>query len=92
MPIPSECPICERRLCDHTAEERGQTFGQMMGDEPVPPADPTDIDLARSVLARARMSASDRAYLERFMHAVTVLRDSWRKHREECGNPNAGLV
>lgn len=35
MGIPTECPICGRRMCDHTPEERGQTFEQMMGDAPV---------------------------------------------------------
>ena len=32
MPVPSECPICQRRLCDHTCAERGQTYAEMMGD------------------------------------------------------------
>lgn len=26
----SLCPICGRAMCDHTAQERGQTFEEMM--------------------------------------------------------------
>jgi uncharacterized coiled-coil protein SlyX len=32
--MPSVCPVCGRRMCDHTPAERGQTEAQMM--EPVP--------------------------------------------------------
>lgn len=32
---PTECPICHRVMCDHTPAERGQTYAQMMGDEPL---------------------------------------------------------
>ena len=31
---PTECPVCKRRMCDHTCEERGQTYAEMMGDPP----------------------------------------------------------
>lgn len=34
MGVPSECPVCGRRLCDHSPDERGQTFAEMMGDPP----------------------------------------------------------
>lgn len=26
------CPICERVYCDHTPQERGQTYEEMMAD------------------------------------------------------------
>lgn len=34
MGTPSECPVCRRIYCDHTPDERGQTFAEMMGDPP----------------------------------------------------------
>lgn len=36
--IPPPCPLCSRRMCDHTPLERGQTFEQMMGEAPTPQA------------------------------------------------------
>jgi len=35
MSVPSECPVCGRRMCDHTPTQRGQSFAEMMGDVPV---------------------------------------------------------
>ncbi len=35
MPVPSECPVCTRRMCDHTPAQRRQSFEEMMGDVPV---------------------------------------------------------
>ena len=28
--MPSLCPVCGRAMCDHTPEERGQTYEEMM--------------------------------------------------------------
>ena len=28
--MPSTCPVCGRFYCDHTPEERGQTYEEMM--------------------------------------------------------------
>ena len=35
MSTPSQCPVCDRYMCDHTPAQRGQTHQEMMGDVPV---------------------------------------------------------
>jgi hypothetical protein len=54
--MPSLCPVCGRVYCDHTPEERGQTYQEMMRDltleelkawEECPSDDPRKIAVAR---------------------------------------------
>jgi hypothetical protein len=41
----SLCPICHKALCDHTLEERGQTYEQMMA--PLTPKEMAEWDATR---------------------------------------------
>lgn len=68
--VPSPCPICSRRYCDHTPDERGQTYGQVMGDEPVPRG---LTQLQREWLRRAEEGCSELSARE-YLGGLSVLR------------------